>query len=160
MSENAWGIQVLYQHPSVWQIQCSLNDRTDQFLYFLFYQVIGAIVPILITLYCYFRIFEVLRVIDSPSESHLKASKLFLYCIMQILCFIPSIICEFIYALIGDPLPLTVSIVESCLYRVWAVFNVLVFLFFSSAYSRLAMEGSRRLSDISTMLTLDGAEVI
>ena len=103
----------------------------DQILYILFFDVLGKVVPIGVTMFCYCKVYSSLKLIYGgfSGSQYSKPGRVFLYPLIQIFCFFPEIIMDTIFMSMGIYYPLWASIIKSITHRSWALLNLCIYWF-------------------------------
>lgn len=128
---NACGVQVMYYQPGAIAMFYPTSGVSDQIAYFLIFDVLGRMVPISITSFCYYKVFQKL---SSSLENNLSSSKInrvrvLSYSLIQIVCFIPGMIGDIIFMSQGARYSNELVVVVSTLHRCWGIFNLLAYWF-------------------------------
>lgn len=120
-----------YYQPGAIAMFYPTNGVSDQIFYFLIVDVLDRVVPITITCFCYYKVFQHL---SSSLENNLSNSKInrvrvLSYSLIQIVCFVPGIIGDIIFMSQGTRYSNGLVVVVSSLHRCWGIFNLLAYWF-------------------------------
>jgi uncharacterized membrane protein (DUF485 family) len=101
----------------------------DSIMYLVVFDGIGGLLPIMVTLYCYYKVYCTLRDDDFPRELQVRASRVFWYSFVQIICFVPEILADIICSVTNNNYPFGVGAIITFLYRSWGFLNLLIYWF-------------------------------
>ena len=123
---------------------------TDQAAFFILYNIIGKLVPMAIISYCYLKVYQELKnpVYHYQGGSKGRRSRVLWYCIIPLICFVPSIVTDVIISMavdndranyISDNGGIWIYTFEDLPIRLWGLLNLMNYWFFmpSSTTNRL-----------------------
>ena len=113
----------------------STGNAVDKITYFIAFEIYGLFLPIIVTTYCYIRVYKVLNQIYCMPfiRSQLKTYRVLWYAFIPVVCFLPEFFAAS-YGLIASvhfSMPLAVAM--SVLHRSWNFINLLAYWFLQPA---------------------------
>ena len=127
-----WGIETIFHEGGVVSIRYPLHGLANQIMYYLIYDIIGTLVPIIITYIFYFQVCKALKKGDNyEKEASLhNPRRVLIYSFIQFICFFPGILFYGIFMFQGKIAPFGVAVVVSFTRRSWGFLNLLAYWFF------------------------------
>lgn len=127
-------------------------------MYFLFYNLIGTLLPVLLMAYCYWKVTRTTKeeYEQSEEESRKNNFKIFAYVAIPFICFVPGVIAETVASFMGVEYPRWFSMVNFTIRKSWCVLNLLVYWFMGSSNQKPALENDDdNLSQMSRNSSID-----
>lgn len=163
VATQLWNIHAKFDEAGLISVDYGLTSAQNQTLYLIFEDLMGTLLPILITLYCYYRVFETL---SSMTGSIINPTRVLYYSIIQMVCFMPGIIADLVFIFQQSRYNVVCAIVVGFLHRCWGFLNLLAYWFTNPQQeaqevketpevrkSSTSSRASSR-SDTSTMMTI------
>jgi len=104
----------------------------ERIIYLLIMNGIGCLLPVLVTMWCYYQVYCTLKEIEYIDPA-VKPTRVLWYALIQILCFFPEMIIDIIFTLLGTENPFAASIISYVPKRFWGVLNLLAYWFLNTA---------------------------
>lgn len=110
-------------------VQFPTSGFMDQMIYFAFNDIIGRILPILISFVCYYKTYTFLRrtADDNVVPLHVEPFKIMYYSIVQVLCFLPGSIADIFFLTNGMKYTFMSGLFVTSLHRCWGFLNLLAY---------------------------------
>jgi len=124
-----WGIEVLYVSPGLYKVVHPLVGIVDRLCFAVFYHGVGGLTPVVITAYCYYKVYENLKEIHIYSSFQAKPARVLWYAVIQVICFAPEMLIDLYYLALGEVPAPNASVVMYVLKRLWPVLNLLAYWF-------------------------------
>jgi len=126
-----WGEEVSFSVHGLYAVGYLPKGSPFQVKTFIIFNGLGYFLPIIITSYCYFRVYRILKVPSSEiTYSKTATTRMFWYSLIPIICFAPGAFLEVWFTLRGEYLPFKASILVNGLHRCWGFMNLLAFWIF------------------------------
>jgi len=101
-------------------------------MYFLTFDIIGTLAPIIITFSLYFQVYKVLRIEDDGEMRNKALSnprRVLNYSFIQFICFFPGILADGVFMFQGKIAPFEIAVIISITRRSWGFLNLLAYWF-------------------------------
>lgn len=98
-------------------------------MYLIFYDGIAGLMPICITVYCYCRVYQILKSRERGllHDVQVNSSRVFWYPFVQIICFFPEFFMDILCSIAKIEYPFRAAIAITLLYRGWGYLNLLIY---------------------------------
>jgi len=101
----------------------------DRFLFGLIFHGLGGLLPIIITLHYYIKAYNILKEIHIYSSFQAKSPKVLWFAAIQIVCFLPEVLIDVYFLIIGEEPSMTPAFIMYVLKRCWPFLNLLAYWF-------------------------------
>jgi len=124
-----WGVTIHYFSPGVCKLLHPMTGFLNRFLFGLFFHGLGGLLPILITLNYYIKVYNILKDIHIYSSFQAKSARVLWFAAIQIVCFLPEVVIDVYFLIIGQEPGLTPAFIMYILKRCWPFLNLLAYWF-------------------------------
>jgi len=102
-----------------------MNSLSNQIMYLVVFQLLGTILPIVMTFYLYWKVYKRTKGAGGENSKHLLW-----YSAIQIFCFVPGSLLDVIYMFLNiESLPFWAIEISSLCHRSWGFLNLLAYWF-------------------------------
>jgi len=132
---HLFGIQTIYRAGGSISIRYPLESLANQILFFIFFDLVGTLIPIFITYYLYLQVYKSLKTQEEYSGEPLEENpkKVLWYSYIQLFCFVPGTLSDAFFMFQGRNAPFGVSVFISVTRRSWGFLNLLAYWFLKIA---------------------------
>jgi len=131
-----FGVSVRYLGPGLAAVDYPLEGALDKILYFVFFNLIAKMIPIIIITWCYLKVGYIVRTTFSyamtQSQSQFSAFRIFGYIFIPMLCFLPGILADIVCSYQGTFYPLWAQVFVYTVRRSWPFLNIMAYWFLTS----------------------------
>jgi len=123
---KAFGIEVEYLDSGKFFIKTP-DDFSEKITYLITFDVVGKLVPIIFTFFCYWSVHLILT---SPyqNDKNTVAPRVLWYSGIQLICFLPGILAD-LSGLWGFKRPFQLNLLVYTLHHAWGFLNLVVYWF-------------------------------
>ena len=124
-------------------------------MFFLSYVTMGVVLPIMLTMYCYIKVFLRFKRMHQGTlyEKNIKATRVLWFSSIQVICFLPGLVLDIVAALNDKNYSGEIFLVTIFLRRCWGFLNLLVYWFLRSKTSKEEAEESEHYIDNMSRLS-------